>query len=842
MASPERSLTSARLLFFVGFLAFLLAVLSIVDMYLPRPWDGVVLESDVRETLTVREVARDSGAEEAGIRPSDRIIGIDRSIVRSNGHAAVLLNAQEIGDVVPYFIERAATGAREEVLVRLTPRQIGNLTYLLACLLGFAFFVVGVFVLVNRPDLRAARVFFLLCTLFLLFLVCRLRPASYSWVDAFVLTTGTQALVLLPGAFLHFFLLFPRPAFPILGHEALGGRGRRKALVLLAALYLTPVLVYASSLGRCYLTDTDLELISGAPRANWWMLAGSVAAGLAVLALNRRRLTTVAERRGAQWVFFGVLFGLVPFLVSAMLDPSSLYTRRFIIFGFGPLLLVPTTFAWAIVRFQLLDVRVILRKSLLYTLTTGVFTLLYAVGIASFTSLFQGSRWASSAYFPLFIALVIALGFEPLRRRLQGPLDRFFTAESSRLQEAIVEMGEALATQRDLSATVGELVQRLPLRLGLEFSALYLHRGGELERVAGPEHLPDRLADRATLRRILRHKRMILRTSELDTEALRISDAREIVVDLAAQRVAVIAGLASPRRWLGLVLLSDKSNQMTFEPQELDLLRGLLSQAAIGLETGLLLEERTHQAELERELAIAASIQQNLLPDRLCFAPGWDIEAVCRPARHVGGDFFAELPTGDAAARALVYGDVSGKSVPGALMMMAAQEALNSLAMIHHDPEVLLGLVNRRLRQIQRRGFVALGWLGVGNGGGSLRYTLAGQPPLLLRRLDGEVVELPLPRWRLPLGSMPESHHEVIEWEVAPGELIIACSDGVVEAQAPGGQAYGFERLAAAMAAAPAEPRAAAAAILADLDRFTQGSDPWDDVTLVVLARSEVHA
>jgi serine phosphatase RsbU (regulator of sigma subunit) len=175
-------------------------------------------------------------------------------------------------------------------------------------------------------------------------------------------------------------------------------------------------------------------------------------------------------------------------------------------------------------------------------------------------------------------------------------------------------------------------------------------------------------------------------------------------------------------------------------------------------------------------------------------------------------------------------------------MMMAAQEALNSLAMIHHDPEILLGLVNRRLRQIQRRGFVALGWLGVGNGGSSLRYTLAGQPPLLLRRLDGQVIELPLPSWRLPLGSMPQSHHEVIEWDVEPGELIVACSDGVVEAQAPSGQAYGFERLATAIAAAPTEPRAAAAAILADLDQFTQGSDPWDDVTLVVLARSEVHA
>lgn len=839
-AHSGRIHASARLLFFVGICAFLLAALSIANMYLPRPWDGVVVETDVRGGLVVREVVAGSGAERAGLQPGDRVVGIGRTLVRSSSQAAKLLNRYEIGDRVPYFVERAGSGLRVELLVDLGPRQIGNLTYLLACLLGFAFFVVGLFVLVNRPDLRAGRVFFLLSTLFLLFLVCRLRPASYLWVDHFVLNTGTVALLLLPGAFLHFFLLFPRPIAAALGHEALAGRGRRRALLLLGAMYLLPFVVYAGSLGRCYLTDSDLAFISGAPRANWWILAGAVVIGLGLLAYNSRTLANVSERRGAATVFAGVLFGMVPFLVSAMADPSSLYTRRFLFFGFGPLLLVPLTFAWAIVRFQLLDVRVIVRKSLLYTLTTAVFTLLYALGIASFTSLFRTSQWASSPYFPFGVALVIALGFEPLRRRLQGPLDRFFLAERSRLQEAIVEMGEAFATQRDLASTVSDLVQRLPLRLDLAFAALYLHRNGRLERVAGPDHLPAEIPDRATLRRVLRHKRMILRTAELDTEALRISDAHEVVVELAQHGVAIIAGVASPRRWLGLVLLSEKRTQMSFEAQELDLLRGLLSQAALGLENGLLLEERTHQAELERELAIAASIQADLLPRELRFAPGWEIAAICQPARHVGGDFLADLPCGRADARALVYGDVSGKSVPGALMMMAAQEALHSLAMVRHEPEVLFDLVNQRLRQIQRRGFVAVGWLAPGLDGASLLYTLAGQPAIVKRRLDGTVVELPLPKWRLPLGAMPTTAHEVLVEPVAPGELIVACSDGVVEALAVDGTPFGSEGLAAALAYAPTQPSAAIAHILAAIEAFTQGREPWDDITLVVLSRSEV--
>ena len=99
-------------------------------------------------------------------------------------------------------------------------RQIGNAAYLSASLLGFSFFAVGLFVLLKKPHERASHVFFLLSNLFLLFLVCRLRPASYSGVDQWVLFTGTLALLFLPGAFLHFFLIFPRPVWFVADHPA----------------------------------------------------------------------------------------------------------------------------------------------------------------------------------------------------------------------------------------------------------------------------------------------------------------------------------------------------------------------------------------------------------------------------------------------------------------------------------------------------------------------------------------------------------------------------------------------------------------------------------------------
>ncbi|MHB9002314.1 MAG: PDZ domain-containing protein, partial [Thermoanaerobaculia bacterium] len=92
----------------LGVIAFCVAAVSIIDMYLPRPYDGVVLEADRPGRLAVRSVIPGSGADEARIRPGDQIIGIARSMIRSTAQAAALLNRQEIGESVPYLVRTAS--------------------------------------------------------------------------------------------------------------------------------------------------------------------------------------------------------------------------------------------------------------------------------------------------------------------------------------------------------------------------------------------------------------------------------------------------------------------------------------------------------------------------------------------------------------------------------------------------------------------------------------------------------------------------------------------------------------------------------------------------------------
>jgi sigma-B regulation protein RsbU (phosphoserine phosphatase) len=292
-------------------------------------------------------------------------------------------------------------------------------------------------------------------------------------------------------------------------------------------------------------------------------------------------------------------------------------------------------------------------------------------------------------------------------------------------------------------------------------------------------------------------------------------------------------------------VLSGTTGQTALEQEELQLLRGLLNQASIALETSILLDERARQAELERELKIAASIQESLLPSKLDPADGWELAAVCRPAREVGGDFYTELPGCEPGERAVAYGDVSGKSISGALMMMAAHEVLHSLVLAHPGPEELLRLANARLYKLRRRGygahggsFVALGYLAFVPGSGTLKYSLAGQPPPLVRRENGEIEELRMPDHRLPLGALSFGGHQVLETTLGVRDLVLAYSDGVVDARSPDGEEFGEQRLQHALSNSPHEPQAAIDSVLEALEEFSRGQVAYDDVTLVVARRS----
>ena len=188
------------------------------------------------------------------------------------------------------------------------------------------------------------------------------------------------------------------------------------------------------------------------------------------------------------------------------------------------------------------------------------------------------------------------------------------------------------------------------------------------------------------------------------------------------------------------------------------------------------LDEKRQQ--LEAELARAARVQADLLPRDVPRLPGFDLAGLCVAAREIGGDFYdwQEVEPGVAT---ITLGDVMGKGMPAALLMATARAALRGAAQ-DRPGEVVTRAARALDIDLERsNSFVTLFHARVETRTRRVFYVDAGHGHVFVRRSDGQVEEL-LPRG-LPLGILSGVTYEEGEVTLAPGDVLVLYSDGVIE-------------------------------------------------------------
>jgi serine phosphatase RsbU (regulator of sigma subunit) len=852
---PEGTPRTALLLA-LGVVGLAIAIASIADMFSARPYDGIVPVPYGRGGIEVRTVLPGSPAEKAKIQAGECIQGIGRRIVRSSSDASAELRRHQIGEQVNYLVRSGACVAPDApasaaagselrtIQVQLSSKRLGGKTYLYAVVVGFLFFLIGLFVLVRVPNEPSARIFFLLCVLFLLFFVCRLRPASYWWIDIFVQNTGTVSLFLLPAVFLHFFLFFPRPkrfqfAKPDewTGAPPAAWKTRLQDFLsaspaLLYLLYAVPPFVFLYDVFR-QVQGEKVTVLSGAPLSSWILLGDYLVLGLLALAHSAFTLEDPRERRQAFHVFVGTILGTVPFVLFFIVLPSAFGIDEYAFYGIIPMILIPLTFAYAIVRFQMLNVRVIVRRTFLYAATTAVLLGLYALVVALANLVFASSRLSASPLFNFGFFLVGISLFEVLRRRLQAPLDKLFFREKFDYQAALLEMSEAITGELDLGRIADYLTSSVAATMRLEKASIWLRdREGWLERRGRRD---DRLSPAAAVRRVLRQEG---KPSDLEELSLHFADteSEEFRERLVAEGFRLLVPLVYRERLMGILALREKLSGERFDRDDLSLLSTLANQSALAIETALLHDEMTRQAELRRDLEIARDIQTSLLPRNVPDMPGFSFLGGSIPARVVGGDFYDFIPFEDGRV-GVVIGDVSGKSVPASLLMVASKEIVYSRALTTSDPGLLFQESNRRIYSIKRRMFVSLGFFLLDGDAMSLRYAIGGQPmPILIRTGDGGPTLLDAPEHRLPLGAFREVPYDTRELYLKKGDTLFFYTDGFTEAMDSSMNPYGEERLMRSLESRNAGTlEQVAQGVLADIREHVGGAEQYDDMTFLFL-------
>jgi sigma-B regulation protein RsbU (phosphoserine phosphatase) len=272
-------------------------------------------------------------------------------------------------------------------------------------------------------------------------------------------------------------------------------------------------------------------------------------------------------------------------------------------------------------------------------------------------------------------------------------------------------------------------------------------------------------------------------------------------------------------------------------------LAGIAGQAAIAVEHDRLLREAAEQERMRQELAVAERIQASFLPERCPALPGWELAAIWRSARQVGGDFydFIALPpaTGTSGERlGLVIADVADKGVPAALFMALSRTLVRVVAIDGRPPAAAIARANDLIvADAPSDLFVTLFYAILEPESGEITYVNAGHvPPLVVRAAEGTVEELRLSA--MALGVLPGIEIEERTARLDPGDALILYTDGIVEASDREWRMFGWERLREVARAHRTEPAEELAGAIDDaVDRFAGDAPQFDDFTLVVVKR-----
>jgi sigma-B regulation protein RsbU (phosphoserine phosphatase) len=302
-----------------------------------------------------------------------------------------------------------------------------------------------------------------------------------------------------------------------------------------------------------------------------------------------------------------------------------------------------------------------------------------------------------------------------------------------------------------------------------------------------------------------------------------------------------ILGLFNLFRGLGLVHVAQGPFDLRIAVPGLVFREGTWSMLiGFALMNLLVLLEVADRLSLKNDLEIAREIQQAMLPSGVYSAPGVETIGISRPANTVGGDFYDILPIGDGRL-VVAVGDVAGKGSPAALLMALLLAMMRTLVDERLEPAALITRLNVQVvRHAPGSRFITLFYAVYQPLTGELRYVNAGHMPPLVLRADGRCERLA--DGGIALGMFGGSTYTEGCTLLRSNEILAVYSDGITEAENPGGQPFDEQGLEAALVAnRRGELGAIGAAVVRAVETHTADTRFADDLTILLL-RSSVPA
>jgi serine phosphatase RsbU (regulator of sigma subunit) len=541
--------------------------------------------------------------------------------------------------------------------------------------------------------------------------------------------------------------------------------------------------------------------------------------------------------------------------------------------------LIPLSFAYAIIRHQVIPVSLIIRRSARYVLVSrGAVVLdLIAVGLsvtAVLTYFFNRTR--PPVIVIGLVSAAVGIGTWKIAgvlhdRYLRPLIDRHFFRQSYDAHQIIAELTGALRGVTDLPQLLELVATKLRTALQTEYVTIYLRdsstgsfdnayscdycgangaagaglRGGQLARYAMMVDQLDQLGKSLGEAEPRANGR---RADEIELDAFLSGYDIDATPDakretLREAKSTLLMPLYSKDGILGVISLGPRLGDLPFSREDKQLLMSVSGPTALAVENSRLVERMVEEArrrkEIEaendqraKELEEARQLQLSMLPKKMPQSPHLEIDAYMKPAAEVGGDYY-DFHQSDNGVLTVVVGDATGHGLKAGTVVTAMKSLFRTYAS-EDDLSLVFNQSSRVLKEMNLRSlFMSLTMVKLD--GARLRIASAGMPPALIYRAEKGLVEEMVIK-APPLGGISGYQYREREYELGHGDVLVLMSDGFPERFNQDGEMFDYSRARRSLAeAASRRPSEIIEHFVRDGDYWANGRPQNDDITFVVL-------
>jgi len=620
---------------------------------------------------------------------------------------------------------------------------------------------------------------------------------------------------------LHLNLVFPRKV----------GLMRTRPWLGYAICYVPQVLYVIVSL--------TLNNIPGVRIAGFSVVALQVIAGFVILRHNFVTAPNALEKRQTKLVLWGSGIPLLIYVVYSLdlwgfrLVEMPL-TTRLLIYNvvFLIILASPLSFAYAMRRYRLMEVEARLKRGTRFAIVTVFLLAVFVLLVYFISGILLRSLHVESRATTVLVTLVLALGFIPAHRYMRHQIEMWLYPERTKLRRMLSEFLANIAAMPNRDTLWSELEDNLRQGLGIASVIPVLRNGdGQSFRATNGDVVPLE-PDGALIKEMETTSSSLICNECLATDKMTLTDAERKWIE--ENRAAMLLPMVVQTRLIGFLGITFEKDHEDLEAEDLGILTSLASQVALQSENLRLVEENFDKRRMEEQLANARQVQQRFLPSKLPETPGLHVAARFLSSYEVAGDYYDVIPlTGGRTLFAV--GDVSGKGAGAAMIMANVQASLRSMSKVNVTLLDLVSGINALIcENTDLDQYVTFFAASFDPKTSRLTYINGGHNPPRVVRANGEIKEL----WvgGTVLGFLPETAYQEGTIDLAPGDSMIAFTDGVSEAMNERDEEFGERRIVEIVQRTRHEaPESVLQAIETEVAAFRGERRLEDDFTLLIV-------